>query len=148
MTAEPLAAEFGVEVELREGLRECNFGAWEGMSWDAIERRFPEESREYLARPVTFTFPGGESLESMRRRVMGELLEFVGGADGPPVAVVTHSGPIRAAVVEVMGSPPEAFFSVEADNCSVSTVERTSARAVVGAINVDPTRMEVVPWRG
>ena len=49
-TAAVLGRRIGVEVELRDSLREIYFGLWEGLSWQEIETRFPQEACLTLAR--------------------------------------------------------------------------------------------------
>jgi broad specificity phosphatase PhoE len=41
-TAAAIGAACGVAVMSEPRLREMNFGAWEGLTWDEITERFPE----------------------------------------------------------------------------------------------------------
>src|SRR5437762_9362840 len=41
-TAAAVAGKFGLEVEVRPGLRELHFGKWQGLSWGQVTRRFPK----------------------------------------------------------------------------------------------------------
>lgn len=36
-----IAGERGLAVEVRSGLREVDFGHWSGLSWNAVEARYP-----------------------------------------------------------------------------------------------------------
>lgn len=42
-TAECVAGRQGLSVIAEEGLREVDFGFWEGMTWSEIEERYPED---------------------------------------------------------------------------------------------------------
>jgi probable phosphoglycerate mutase len=74
-------------------LRELDFGAFEGKSWEGI----PNEGRRALARFDGFHAPGGESLADLRSRV----LLFVGSLPEGRHLVFTHGGVIRLLLREV-----------------------------------------------
>ena len=41
-TAEEIAAPFGLAPQISEGLRERDFGEWEGMTFDEIKDKWPD----------------------------------------------------------------------------------------------------------
>ncbi len=94
--AEALAARDGVALELDERLWEMDFGAWEGMRWDAIRRA---DSDPWAADPWTVAPPGGETFAAVHARVGAVLAEA-----GPGTALVCHAGPIRAARMILTGA--------------------------------------------
>lgn len=83
-----------------ERLREMNFGAWEGVAWDAIPRA---ELDAWAADVAGYAPPGGESPRELQQRA----LDFVAGLRGPEAVVVTHAGVIRVLVAHLRGLPPE-----------------------------------------
>jgi len=60
-TAQILAARIGAAVETDERLTELDYGAWEGLTVEAIDSRFPGERAEYDANPALTRVGGGES---------------------------------------------------------------------------------------
>ena len=68
-------------------LREVGFGAWEGLCWDDIARRWPERAALAETEPFLWHFqaPGGERLEEVRARVTAFLDDLTG-----PAVLVTH----------------------------------------------------------
>ncbi len=50
-TAHTVAARLGLDVHLEEGLRETDFGAWEGLTFGEVRERHPEELNAWLASP-------------------------------------------------------------------------------------------------
>ncbi|HEX4599689.1 MAG TPA: alpha-ribazole phosphatase [Burkholderiaceae bacterium] len=72
-------------------LSEMDFGAWEMHAWSRIPRA---ELDAWAAAPMTFVPPGGESVATVRARVIAFLDERCrpGGED---IAVVTHAGVLR-----------------------------------------------------
>ena len=73
-------------------LREMDFGAWEGMAWDAIPRAELDAwaADFFHARPH-----GGESVHMLRERTEAALADY--RRSGVSHIVVTHAGVIRAA---------------------------------------------------
>lgn len=75
-------------------IREINFGQWEGLSWAIVEKRYPNESKEYLLNPMGFKFPNGETFCSFEKRALSWLDDvLVSGAKR--VGAVTHKGVIN-----------------------------------------------------
>lgn len=47
-TAKILSTATDVEYVSIEGLEEINLGAWEGLSWDEVKRKYPTEYNEWF----------------------------------------------------------------------------------------------------
>ncbi len=67
-TAEMIASENRVQVQVVEQLRELNFGVYEGKLESELERDFGEEYRKWRESNYTLAPPGGESLADARDR--------------------------------------------------------------------------------
>ena len=90
--AERIGTARGLAPAVDERLREMDFGRWEGLPWDAIDRvALDAWAANFLdARPH-----GGESVRMVSQRV-GSALDDHRRA-GESCAVVTHAGVIKAA---------------------------------------------------
>jgi broad specificity phosphatase PhoE len=100
-TAEIVAAPHGLRAVAVEGLREVDVGAWQGLTRDEVEARFPEQFTRWLA--FGEGWDDGETYEEMGRRVVTALLELASRHEGETVLGVTHGGPIRAAIAFARG---------------------------------------------
>jgi probable phosphoglycerate mutase len=60
-TAQILAASTGASVETEERLTELDYGEWEGLTVEEIDRRFPGERAMYEQNPAFHEVGGGES---------------------------------------------------------------------------------------
>jgi broad specificity phosphatase PhoE len=65
-TAETIAV--GRPIEVDDRLRELDYGRWEGLTYDEIERRDPELRIRWEADPGSTHSPGGESGHDVARR--------------------------------------------------------------------------------
>jgi len=107
-TMGPLAARLGLQVELLPALDEIDMGEWDGLDFDTIRRRFPEEYAARGKRLGRYRVPGGESFEDVAQRAMEALGELARGAQ--PVLAVTHAGVIRSVLCRVTGHPLDGLF--------------------------------------
>lgn len=85
-----------VEPTVDERLREIDFGSLEGLRWDDLAPAHQAALVEFAG----FTAPGGESMETFRRRV----LEVVADMSEGDHLVVTHGGVIRL-LTRMFGEP-------------------------------------------
>ena len=87
-TARPAAYAHGLPVLPLPGLREKNFGTWEGLTDFEIRERFPESK--------VGPWGDAETTEEVATRVLASLREVAERHPGGHVLVVTHGGPLRA----------------------------------------------------
>jgi len=78
----------------QEALREINFGSWERLGWDEIEKRYPLQAARYLDHPLRFRFPGGENYQEFKERVINWMTDLTHIHVGR-IGIVTHQGVIR-----------------------------------------------------
>lgn len=108
-----LAERAGVPQFSDERWRELDFGAWEGRRWSEIERHRLDQ---WALDPWGFCAPQGESVRGMHLRVRAALAALRVKADvngWRRVAVVTHGGPIRLLLAELMGLAPMKVNALE-----------------------------------
>jgi alpha-ribazole phosphatase len=97
LLAEHVAAHRGKTLSLESGLKEMNFGAWQGRPWDDI----PIEEIDEWAADFEHGRPhGGESVAQLRQRLSALALQLQASAEraDETVLAVTHAGVIRALV--------------------------------------------------
>lgn len=106
-TAAPLAGARHLLPRFTAELREQAFGILEGLSFDEIRVRHPDEFAQWARHEPDYALPGGaESRRSFHARVIGALRRLA--ADGPPgrrLAVVTHGGVLDMVWREARGLP-------------------------------------------
>jgi probable phosphoglycerate mutase len=107
-TLGPLAERLGLAVETLPALAEIDMGAWDGLTFDEIRERFPEEYAARGKRLSQYRVPGGESFEDVADRAMAALDELARGPQ--PVLAATHAGVIRAVLCRVTGHPLDGLF--------------------------------------
>lgn len=91
-TAEAVAIRQGQSVRTDPGLRERGFGLFEGLTWAEIETRHPQEALAWRKRHPEFAPPGGESLLSLRERIVATVHGLAQRHVGEQIMIVAHGG--------------------------------------------------------
>jgi alpha-ribazole phosphatase len=138
-TGMAIAEAFGINCHAHSALREINFGQWEGITWEEIERRDHSYARHWIAEYPRLPAPDGESFHAFERRVLDEVkfLSLEAEAADCCIAVVTHAGVLRTVLRALHGCSEEnaweqtrSYCSVvrhpSAASCSVQTAEARS----------------------
>ncbi|MFD7435535.1 bifunctional RNase H/acid phosphatase [Streptomyces sp. NPDC059861] len=121
-TAGIVAARLGLEVGIDDGLRETDFGAWEGLTFAEVRRRHPDDLSAWLASPDAEPTGGGESFAATATRIAATRDKLVAAHAGRTVLLVTHVTPVKTLVRLALGAPPESLFRMELSAASLSVV--------------------------
>ncbi len=123
-TAEPIASDRGLPVLPRPEFMEMNFGEWEGMSLDAVEKQYNGAITEWKTAMYKTVCPGGESTAECYDRAVSALQNAAEEFCGKDICIVTHGALIKCLHCHLLGLPTERLQDVMwADNASVMTVE-------------------------
>jgi alpha-ribazole phosphatase len=118
-TAQAIAAGRNIPRVERRALREIDFGDWEGMSWEQIERLDPDYAQKWATAYPDLPAPSGESFQDFERRVLAEVTDLLDRTPGP-IAVVTHAGVLRVVLRHLYGcSEAEAWQQTQTYCCVV-----------------------------
>lgn len=118
-----------VHVDAR--LQEYDFGQWEMMRWDDIDKEEPWFS-DFVNTPA----PDGESFAQMYERVATFWQEVIVPLRGyEDVAIVTHAGVIRALLALILEMPLSNTFQLSISNASVTNLNVWPTHVQVEAIN-------------
>ncbi|OKK08726.1 hypothetical protein AMK26_03835 [Streptomyces sp. CB03234] len=120
-TAATIAARLGLDVRIEDGLRETDFGAWEGLTFVEVRERYPDDLDAWLASPKAAP-TGGESFAAVARRVAATRDQLTARHAGRTVLLVTHVTPIKTLIRLALGAPPESLFRMELAAASLSAV--------------------------
>ncbi|MET9639750.1 bifunctional RNase H/acid phosphatase [Streptomyces virginiae] len=121
-TAQAVADRLGLDVTVEQGLREVDFGAWEGLTFAEVRERFPDDLQAWLDSPKAAPTGGGESFAAATRRISATRDRLLAEHAGRTVLLVTHVTPVKILVRLALGAPPESLFRMELSAASLSAV--------------------------
>lgn len=122
--ANVIAARSGLSPVTESRLRELRFGEWEGRNWEKIAR---EQSDPWAADYWNVAPPDGETYRELYERV-ALALEHILACRTPRVALVTHAGPIRAALAHCLELEPRRYSDVKLEYGGITLLRRTRRR--------------------
>jgi probable phosphoglycerate mutase len=120
-TAQAIADATGLEIKFDEIWFELSFGDWDGLSFEEVKEKFPDEYQAWL-NSSSYAPAGGESYDQGGIRVEEALEKVAAEYPGQRVVVVTHNGVIKLAAQIATGAPTEAVFHIDAAPCSITSI--------------------------
>jgi broad specificity phosphatase PhoE len=133
-TAERIVEALGAgadAIEVEPRLRELHFGAWEGHTWDEIQRRDAARLDGWMAAWTERGTPDGEGYRELCERV-SEWAHTLDQRAGD-IVVVAHAGSIRALLSRLLGISPQQAFRMRLDHAHVTALALRSHGAAQGA---------------
>ncbi|MEN8444019.1 MAG: histidine phosphatase family protein [Cyanobacteria bacterium J06555_13] len=102
-TAAPILAATGLSPEIREGLKECNYGDWEGKTKEEVSREFADNYQHWMTEPAWNPPQGGETAVEVRNRAMAVIAEIEEKYTRGNVLVVAHRTTLRIVLCSLLG---------------------------------------------
>lgn len=100
-TARNIGSLLNLEVNIKENIRELNFGIFEGKTNKEIQDEFQRDYKAWVEDFVNFRIPKGESLQDLYTRI-NSLLTDIKGTD-KTYLFVTHGGVIQTIITMLLG---------------------------------------------
>jgi probable phosphoglycerate mutase len=102
-TAGPLCQAAGLEMKIRPGLSEVDFGLWEGMSSDWAKREHAADYLRWTADAGWNAPTGGERGVDVARRALAVLDEIQREHVSGDVLVISHKATLRILICALLG---------------------------------------------
>jgi alpha-ribazole phosphatase len=111
-TASIIQEALSCELVIDSRLKERNFGIFESLSWQEIEKNYPIEAKNFLKDPFNFKIKNGESFFDVYNRVKSflEELDF-----SEHTLIVAHGGVNRVMIKHFMDLKNEKILSISQD---------------------------------
>ena len=117
------------------GLREFDFGDWDGRNWSDVAATDPDLSRRYWEDPGDVAPPGGESWNAAATRVSQAVDRLVAAHSGQHIVIVAHFGAILTQVRRASGQSAYDTLAQKIDNLSVTQIEAAPDGWVLHSVN-------------
>lgn len=136
-TAELAAGTLGVEVTVREGLREYGVGSLAGTDGSETEVIGPVFGR-WLEGDDEARIPGGEVVSGIVARMVRVLDEVADRHEGESALVVSHGGAIMATVPVLLGRPRRTAWDLQLGGCGYVELVRDGSRWSLVQVRAEP----------
>jgi len=125
-------------------LRELGFGVWEGKTADELmAEKEPSYAQWYKGKIVTPK--GGESTESLRKRIKSFIRDCLKNYDNKKIIIVTHGGPIRMFLFELLKLKQQHLFQFRIDPGSMTVIGKYRCSTQLILLNSTTPPKGIVP---
>ena len=133
-TAAPIATRHGLPVLTDAGLDEIDFGAWMGMTFDALAAD-PAWDAWNRCRSLAPT-PGGETMAAAQARALGAVTRARAAVPDGEAVLVGHSDVLKAVLAHLLGTPLDLLQRIELAPASRSVVVLWDGGGRVDGVNL------------
>ena len=123
-----------------EELREVDFGAWTGLSWEEVKTQFNVSAFQWLDQLDRALISGAEPMPEFRRRVDFALRTILSNSSGRSIAVVCHGGVVRMILSLLLDLPFVKMSGFDVEYASVTVVDHFPHKTEVQLLNFAPWR--------
>jgi broad specificity phosphatase PhoE len=102
-TAKPLCDALGLEMQLRDGLKEIRYGKWEDKSVGFVKEHYWDDYIRWLAEPAWNSPTGGETSVEIASRASPVISEIREKYATGNVLIVSHKATIRIVLCALLG---------------------------------------------
>lgn len=135
-TAAPLAQALGLEVQLRSGLVEVDYGEWQDQRLTTLRRN--KLWKVVQGAPSRMRFPAGEAIADAQHRICQELESIARQHEPKDMLVcVSHSDPIKLAVAYFIGLPLDLFQRLSVAPASLTALYLGEAGSQLLSLNYE-----------
>ncbi|TET86551.1 MAG: histidine phosphatase family protein [Dehalococcoidia bacterium] len=134
-TANILAEPLKLQVQPTEGLIDIDYGRWQGLS---LKEAAEDDSKLYklwLKSPHLVTFPQGESLEKVQKRVVSAVESLVPQHPGQSIVLVSHKVVCKVLFCSLLGLDTSHFWELQQDPCAINLVEVGENAVAIVSLN-------------
>jgi probable phosphoglycerate mutase len=135
-TAEPIASDHGLEVQVDDGLVEMDIGQMEGLTFQELRERHPQFLQLWLGGQAAYEpMPGGERLLDVQERAW-QAIERIGECqEQGTVVAVTHNFVILTLLCRALGLELADFRRLRHSVAAKSVLEMGRDRIIVVSFN-------------
>lgn len=134
-TAEIIASPLGLTVQTCPGLTDIDYGQWQGLTPEEVGERWPDLLRSWYEAPHTVRFPGGESLDDLRRRGLAAMRDLAERHKGQRVVAVGHTVVNRVILLGVLGLGNDRFWRIRQDTGAINVFEIEGGEFTLVSLN-------------
>lgn len=121
--AESTASTHKIPLAVDDAFREMHFGDWEGRLLEEVWRNDTDAVTQFYADPGECPPPNGETLQSVKQRLLPAWEKLLAAHRGEHLLVVQHGGTLRVLLSWLLQMPLEAITRLEIPYAGMARVK-------------------------
>ena len=118
----------------RPELREISLGHWDGLTFEEVRARYPDEFEERGRDMVHYRPPGGESFLDCTKRVIPAFFDILHATRGN-ILIVGHAGVNRIILCQVSGLSLDRLFDMDQDYGCLNVIHNSGGIFTLKTLN-------------
>ncbi len=116
-------------------LRELNYGRWEGLRFEEIKKRYPEEVEARNADYVNYRLKDGENIIELRDRVIPKIDRILRSHRGEDIVLIAHGGVNRVILCWALNIDISNIVRIKQDFAALNIINFYDNAAIVELMN-------------
>ena len=142
-TAEIVAGHHNLDVAIKPGLTDFNYGKWQGLSHQEVKDKYKELYARWINHPDQVAIPEGESLTDVSQRARDVITEIISRHEGT-VVLVSHRVVNKVLICALLGLDNSHFWNIRQDTCAITAFTYENERFILTKHN-DTSYLKSVP---
>lgn len=123
------------QITFLKELREINMGAWDGLTFDEIKNKYPEDFKKRGENISEFKPPCGESFNDLQQRAVKAFKHILASTDGN-LAICSHAGFNRSLICKLLNIELNDIFKIKQDYGCINIIIFDEFHIRVEAVNL------------
>lgn len=120
--AQDWSEQYNIVVNKTAEFKEINFGDWDGLTAEQIQKTHQQELNSFWTNPVENTPPNGESLIDFQKRIVSAWNNLINEKKNKNILLITHGGVIKMIISHVLSIPLDKLLSIETPLASMTRI--------------------------
>jgi len=133
--AEAIARYQDLPIQPFSEFREIKMGIWEGLTFQEIQDRYPQEIGRKFDDFIHYRIPGGENLIDVKNRAVKKIRELIAVKMGCEIVLVGHGGMNMVLLCDAIDLELKNFFRITQGNGCLNIIDYFDETAVVRLMN-------------
>jgi len=129
-TAERIVAARSLQINTYDNLREINLPAWEGLTFEEVRSRSPQEYDNWHNAPDKLAMGDSYPVLDLFAQAKSVWADVLPRHQGETILLVAHSGINRALIAAALGIEPARYHHLQQSNCGITILNFNQAGQV------------------
>lgn len=134
-TAKIIGDLLKIDVETDRGLREMNFGGWQGLTVEDLVSKYPNEHVVWRSQPHKWSIEGAETLLKVQERTLATVNHLRKKHSSKNVLVVSHGAAIKALLLGILDLDLSNYHKLTSGNTGLSIIEFKIDYPIISLLN-------------
>ncbi|RBP45595.1 histidine phosphatase family protein [Garciella nitratireducens] len=122
-TAEIVGNHIGKSVQILPEIREMNFGDWEGLTLNEIDKKFHDIYNQWNHTPHLAKIPGGETLIQVQERAIKVVNRIIKKNPNKNIVMISHGTTIKTIIFYLLDIDLSYYKKIKQDNTAINIID-------------------------